>query len=101
MNSVSKLNEIAQQSRSIYPSYEYSFEEKCYLATCKFQDKYVTGIPSINKRLAKEAAATAMLSHLSNVMIVAFDPSPLWNGAQEISISLKKDGVEKRFNLKV
>jgi hypothetical protein len=101
MNSVSRLNEIAQQSRSPYPTYEFSSDEKTFWVTCKYQDKYVTGSSSKNRRLAKLEAARMMLSSLSNVMIVEFDPSPLWEGAQEVSLLLKKDGLEKIFLLKV
>lgn len=101
MNSVSRLNEISQQSARPYPKYDFSFENQMYVCTCHFQGKYITGISAKNKKLAKENAATAALETITDVMIVGFDPSPLWNGALEVSLTLKKNGEEKRFVLHV
>jgi hypothetical protein len=100
MNSVSRLNEISQQNGDAYPTYEFSFENHLYLCVCNFKGKFVCGQSSPNKRDAKESAATAMLTTVSNVMIVAFDPTPLWNGATEIPLVLKKNGEEKHFVLR-
>lgn len=101
MNSVSQLNQIAQQTSEAYPVYEFSFDKQFYTCVCNFKGNQVSGKPSLNKKNAKQSAATAMLETVSNVLIVAFDPNPLWNGAETVNVLLKKNGEEKKFVLRI
>jgi len=101
MNSVSRLNEIAQRTASVYPTYEFSNEGHSFVCVCHFRGRYVSGAGAPSKRAAKESAATSALQELSDTMIVAFDPSPLWNGATEVPLTMKRGGEEKRFSLRV
>ena len=101
MNSVSRLNENAQKSGRAYPNYEFSSENGTYVCSCKYQGMSVSGAPAKNKKSAKELAATAALETLTDIMILAFDPSPLWYGAREVTLLLKKNGEEKHFVLRV
>ena len=101
MNSISRLNEIAQHNRCQPPTYTFSFEDGGYIACCHYQDKISVSGMQKSKRLAKSEASTFMLTMISNVMVVGFDPTPLWDGAQEICVSLRKNGSERTFVLKV
>jgi hypothetical protein len=101
MNSVSRLNELSQRTASGYPKYEFSNENRDFICACHFRGRYVSGVAAPSKKLAKESAATAALETLDDIMIVSFDPSPLWSGASQVLLALKKNGEEKRFVLSV